>query len=212
MTDSFLSPKLSPNILDALEHYSREYKYVVNQFEFGKARDPYDTIGFISVLMKRIKELADEDFVEKRIETLKNVYFQLGKLSDNIVWNYEVHRYYNVDSILTFIKEMIEENVKRFNSIIDSLVESVKNRVNYSPEITKEIRKAQVFLIEFAKMNINPNCIQILHKAFQALSDAYYTVKWYEDYDVSYVNKVLRDKFRNAKELVSALNSSTCSG
>lgn len=106
---------------------------------------------------------------------------------------------------------MVEENVKRFDQIINSLLESIKTRSSYEPEIAKDIRKAQIFLVEFAKMDINPSCIQVLHKAFQALSDAYYTVKWYGKQDVSHVIKVLRDKFKTAKELVSALDSSVCS-
>ncbi|ALG96800.1 hypothetical protein [Acidianus bottle-shaped virus 2 strain ABV2] len=106
---------------------------------------------------------------------------------------------------------MVEENVKRFNQIIDSLLEDVKSRSSYEPEIAKNIRKAEIFLVEFAKSDINPECINILHKAFNELSGAYYTVKWYQKEDVSHVIKVLRDKFKTAKELVSALDSSTCS-
>ncbi|ALG96799.1 hypothetical protein [Acidianus bottle-shaped virus 2 strain ABV2] len=106
MGNDFSSPSLDPYLLDALEHYSKQYKYVVDQFEFGKAKDPYDAIDYISGLMKVIKDVANEDFVEERIETLRTVYFQLGKVSDNIVWNYEVHRYYEPEKVLSFIEEM----------------------------------------------------------------------------------------------------------
>ncbi|ABP73445.1 hypothetical protein [Acidianus bottle-shaped virus] len=105
---------------------------------------------------------------------------------------------------------MIEENVKKFNQIIDDLLERSKNTYVYDPDIYKDIRNAQIFLVKFAQSDINPECIDILHKAFQTLSDAYYVVRWYVKQDKRHVVRVLKEKFNTAKDLVSGINSEIC--
>lgn len=96
--------KLSPDLLDSLQHYEAEYNYVINQFNYGKVSDPYDAVDLIMKLMTFIKDLYENEYEEMRAEELKRIYFQLGHLADEIVWSYEVHRYYDEEKIVEDLK------------------------------------------------------------------------------------------------------------
>lgn len=107
---------ITTEVLDYLFAFNGNYKYVIDQFEFGKVRDPYDAVDLIDMLLKSIKELAENDYIGERIEEDEKVYIQLGKFADNIVWNYEVNGYYEPDVIVDYLEEvhsMIEQIYER---------------------------------------------------------------------------------------------------
>lgn len=105
---------------------------------------------------------------------------------------------------------MIDEKVKKILEMIDNLLEQVKTPYTYDPEMYREVRKVQVQIILLAKELRNSECRKVLHKAFQELSDAYYIIKWYGKQDKRLVTKVVRCKLKEAKALVSTINSANC--
>ncbi|MCY0881680.1 MAG: hypothetical protein OWS74_06765 [Firmicutes bacterium] len=105
---------------------------------------------------------------------------------------------------------MIETKVQKIIGMLDNLLEQVKNTYVYNPDIYKDVRDVQVQIVLLAKELKNPECKKVLHRAFQELSDAYYTIRWYGKQEKRLVVKTAKCKFKIAKELVSAITPETC--
>lgn len=100
--------------------------------------------------------------------------------------------------------------MKELKDLLNTIAENVKYRIRYEPEVKKMIRKAQTIMIEIAKMDIRARCVVTLHKGFEALSNAYYAIKFYEDDDIELALKVVRKEVKNVEKLLKDLNEETC--
>lgn len=105
---------------------------------------------------------------------------------------------------------MIAEKVEKIINMLDNLLENVKTPYAYNPDIYRDVRNTQVEIVLLAKEVKNPECKKVLHKAFQELSDAYYTIRWYGKQCKRKVVKIAKCKFKTAKELVSTITPETC--